>query len=108
MKRLSLFALLLLSACVPSEAEVQDQWDQFVSENNSCQTVDDCAMVYPGCPLGCGTAVSASAEGEARALGESLIAEYERRGQECVYDCAGLVPACESGTCVAVVEDTGM
>lgn len=108
MKRLSLLALLALSACVPSEDQVQQEWDAFVSENNSCETVDDCVVVYPGCPLGCGTAVSASAEAEARALGESLIAEYERGGQECLYDCAGFEPACESGACVAVVEDTGM
>lgn len=108
MQRIAILALLSLSACVPSESELQEEWDQFVSQNKSCETVDDCAMIYPGCPLGCGTAVSADAETEARELGESLISRYERGGQECMYDCLSLELACESGTCEAVAADTGM
>ena len=108
MQRLSLLLLLALAACVPSEAELQEEWDQFVDQNKSCETVDDCVMVYPGCPLGCGTAVSAEAETEARELGESLISRYERGGQECMYDCMGLELACEAGSCEAVAADTGV
>lgn len=107
MKRLGLLALLSLSACVPSEADIQEEWDQFVDQNNSCETVADCVMVSPGCPLGCGTAVSADAETAARELGETLISRYERGGQECMYDCMALELACESQTCQAVVPDTG-
>lgn len=108
MKRLSLLVLLSLCACSVSESDVQEEWDQFVSQNKSCETVDDCRMIYPGCPLGCGTAVSADAETEAGELGESLISRYERGGQECMYDCLSLDLACESGTCEAVAADTGM
>ena len=108
MQRLSLLLLLALSACIPSEADIQEEWDQFVDQNNSCETVTDCVMVSPGCPLGCGTAVSADAETQARELGESLISRYERGGQSCDYDCMSLELACEAGSCEAVVADTGM
>jgi hypothetical protein len=107
MKRLSLIVLFSFTACSVSESEVQEEWDEFVSQNNSCETVDDCVMLWPGCPLGCGSAVSADAEVQAKSLAESLLDRYERGGQSCDYDCAELVLACEDQTCQAVAPDTG-
>lgn len=64
-------------------------------------------MLWPGCPLGCGSAVSADAQVQASALAESLLDRYERGGQSCDYDCPGLELACEDQTCQAVAPDTG-
>lgn len=108
MKRLSLLALLSLAACAPSEAQIEAQWDEFLSENQSCETVDDCVIVYPGCPLGCGSAVSVGAEEEARELADSLVNRYSRLHGECMYDCMGVEAECNAGACEAVPADTGM
>ncbi|TNE85913.1 MAG: hypothetical protein EP330_23530 [Deltaproteobacteria bacterium] len=94
-----LLPFLVLVGCA-SEASVQARWDAFVDEHASCDTVDDCAVVYPSCPLGCYEAVSADAVDEANAEADRLIRAYERGGRGCDYDC-DIEPAltCDAGRC---------
>lgn len=97
---LSAFALLA-SACATEES-IQEDWDAFVAEHSSCRVDADCALVYPGCPLGCFDAIRADAVEEADALADDLIGEWELGGtRNCEYDCvAPSAPYCDpDGKC---------
>lgn len=99
--------LLLLAGCA-SEQRVQQRWDEYVSEHNSCELASDCALVYPGCPLDCWSAVSVNDVDEAEHTAERLIRRYEGFGRSCDYGC--LAPgelSCEAGTCTIGPTDTG-
>ncbi|MCO4744392.1 MAG: hypothetical protein KC912_06360 [Proteobacteria bacterium] len=91
--------LLVLVGC-GSETAVQERWDDWVAEHNTCDVAEDCAAVFPGCPLGCYEAVNASFEEEADAMVDRLIRRYESAGRSCAYDCIEM-PAltCDAGVC---------
>lgn len=98
--------LSVLVGCASEEA-IQEDWDAFVAEHQSCEVAEDCVVIYPGCPLGCFVAVSADAEQEAIDEAEKLISRYERGGRVCMYDClAAGEPTCDAGVC-AVEGTTG-
>lgn len=105
MKTLLLPTLLAALAGCVNEAALQADWDAFVVEHNTCEQPADCVLVYPDCPLGCGTAVRADAAEEADALAERLVSRYERGGQACAYDCLAFSVDCQANRCVAVAED---
>lgn len=105
MKR-TLLALLLLPALLAlacaTEESIKEEWDAFVEANSRCQVNSDCALVYPGCPLGCLAAVRADAVEEAQAYAKDLIDEWELGGmRNCEYDCMGPTePSCDAtGKC---------
>lgn len=97
----TLLALLVSSgiSCA-NEEKVSQQWDDYVDEHNSCAAPSDCAVIYPGCPLGCWAAVSSDSVGEAQAKAQQLIDRYERGGRSCAYGCVSTGEVtCEAGRC---------
>jgi len=55
--------IIVLGLCAVSclsEGRASDKWDAWVADHSSCSEDADCALVYPGCPLGCVSAVNAS------------------------------------------------
>ena len=83
-----------------SEGEVRDEFDAYVAGANTCTAASDCASASPGCPLGCQVAVRADRKADVEAKARDLIDMYERGGQSCIYDCAGVGPlVCEGGRC---------
>lgn len=99
--RTPLLLTLLLAGCLfgISDEEAQSRWDDFVSTRNACETVDECVIVVPGCPLGCNTAVNAEYDEEALDYAEQLVSQT---GSDCEYKCAGATLACEESRCTAV------
>ena len=91
---LSCAAMLLGCGGGPSAGEVE----QALEEANYCAAPEDCAVLYPGCPLGCYAVVN---EAEAQAV-QSLIDDYfDTHGHTCDYDCIAIGdPRCENGRCV--------
>ena len=87
--------------------DVEQAWDEWVDEHNSCEVAADCALVFPGCPLGCATAVNVEFVDDAEAKASRLIGRYERFGRSCDYDCiATEEPVCnDAGRCEAVFVD---
>jgi hypothetical protein len=107
--RILITALLgaLLASCSPSEAEVQAEFDAFVTDHATCEADTDCAVFSPGCPLGCWVAVRSDALDEAEALADDLIDDYVRGGTACAYECvAGGAATCLAGQC-ALCSDPG-
>lgn len=99
MRRPLLLAVITLASCV-SEETVERRWTAYVEEHNSCETPDDCVIIYPGCPLGCWEAVAAEYETEAQEKAEKLIKQYERGGRACAYGCVSPGPlVCEQNRC---------
>ena len=82
-----LLACALIPGCAPSEEDIQEEFDEFVSTRNSCSSVDDCTIVHPGCPLGCHVGVNKAHEAAVKAKADELIDDYESGGQACAYDC---------------------
>lgn len=99
-------ALVFLAAactgCARSAEDIQQEFDDVVAGANSCSAAADCALIAPGCPLGCFVAVNAAKKDEVEAKAKSLIEDYQRGGRACAYDCAAPGPvACVSGRCDA-------
>jgi hypothetical protein len=95
--------LVLLAAC--SMDAVEQDWDEWVANHNACDTVDDCVLVYPGCPLGCFDAVHVDDEDEAYRIADDLIARWSMGTNSCVYDCIGATAACNGGVCEAIPDE---
>lgn len=91
---------LLAAACGRSEEDIQSEWDDTVAGANTCQTAADCALVSPGCPLGCFVAVNSAKKAEVAAKAQELISEYESGGRACDYSCVapGAIE-CAEGRC---------
>lgn len=102
-----LLPLFMLTGCA-SEQRIQQRWDDYVEEHNSCEVASDCAIVSPGCPLDCWSAVSVDDVDEAEQTAERLIRRYEGLVRSCNYGC--LAPgelSCEAGACTIGPMDTG-
>ncbi len=92
-----------LSACGRSADDVSEEFEAAVAEANDCVSSSDCVLIFPGCPLGCFTAVNRAREAEVRAKADELIADYERGGAACAYSCiqpGALV--CEGSNCAVL------
>lgn len=101
-RRFAATLVCLVAVSCASEARIQAEWDEFVEEHNQCEEVSDCVMVYPECPLGCGTGVNAAHEQEAKDKAAKLIRRYERGGRACDYSCLPLELVCEDNRCDTV------
>lgn len=89
-----------LVGCAPSADQIQADFDEHVAARGACTVDADCAVISPGCPLGCFVAVRADAAEECEAYARELIASYERGGSRCAYDCVVPgPPRCEAGSC---------
>ena len=96
--------LLVLVACSHAGTEeLRAEWDAFVDAHRACEVDTDCAIVFAGCPLDCGSVVSADAVDAAEAEAVRLIAEYTRDHPACTYHCTPpRAPVCGAdGACVA-------
>lgn len=95
-----LIALFPLAACAISAEKANQEFEVFLQEHQACELPGDCAVVYPGCPLGCYALVAAEHAAEAEDLAERLIDRYEAAGRACDYDCIEQPPViCDAGTC---------
>ena len=93
---LSLLALVL-SSC--TEDQIEAEWSAWLDEHNACESVDDCAMVTPDCPLGCGDGVRTEDLAAAEAKANALIAAWSGGVQNCAYDCLQLELSCTANRC---------
>lgn len=92
--------LLCVAGCSPSEEDIQAEWDETVAASNACQSAADCALVSPGCPLGCFAAVNSAKKAEVEARAAELIDDYESGGTACAYSCVAPGPLeCTGGKC---------
>lgn len=91
---------LALCGCRSMEA-IQADFDAYVETVNACGDDAECTVIYPGCPLGCFTAVRVDRREEAEAYARNLVASYELGGPSCEYDCLAHDPArCDEGHCL--------
>jgi hypothetical protein len=95
-----------IAGCSSDCASEQEEVEEFLVANRACQVDEDCAVVHTGChdytDAGgfCGqAAISEQAASSSRwkDLREELYDCEE--GEECAHCLAGLVPACNAGTC---------
>jgi len=95
--------LILFSSCGDSksrsENEIRQEFDDAVADSNYCEIDADCVLVYPQCPLGCGTAVNINEQEKIENIAENLIEEYKSSNPECAYSCLAVEPICVNGTC---------
>jgi hypothetical protein len=105
---LTLFlAPVLFTGCLSAD-RAGEKWDDWVADHSTCEVDDDCALVYPGCPLGCADAVSADDLEAAEAMADELISRYELPGRGCDYSCVPVGdPYCDAGACAVGEADTG-
>lgn len=102
---LRILPLIAVFGCATFDG-VERDWDDYVAEHNACELPEDCAVVYPGCPMGCFTAVNAEHATEAQAYAQELSARLQRSGSACDYDCLPHgAPRCESGRCVVEADE---
>lgn len=92
-----------LQGCAPSADEIQAAFDAHVEGANACATDGECAIASAGCPLGCWVVVRAERVADVERRAAELIADYERGGTRCEYDCvAPGTPVCVAGRCASV------
>ena len=60
-----LFALFPLAACGIDAENANQQFEVFLQEHQACDAPEDCAVITPGCPLGCYAVVAAEYAAEA-------------------------------------------
>jgi hypothetical protein len=91
---LLVLVVVLAAGCLTEEA-VEAEFD----DANYCESSDECVVLYPGCPLGCWTAVNEAEEDRIADLIDDFFAQ--QTGAECAYDCAAHKdPRCLDGECV--------
>jgi hypothetical protein len=85
--------------CQERNAAICPAFEKLVSEHNSCLSSSDCAVVTPGCPLGCYVAVRRSDVPVVESRARELVAE---NGPDCrcMYKCPPEPrPSCANGIC---------
>lgn len=101
MRAIWIVMFALLGACAPSSEDIRADFDEHVARSSTCSVDADCAVISPGCPLGCFVAVRADAADACEAYARDRITAFERAGTSCDYDCvAPGTPRCEAGACV--------
>ncbi|MCA9691260.1 MAG: hypothetical protein KC636_16775 [Myxococcales bacterium] len=84
---------LVLGGCL-----TQDKVETTIEEANYCDATEDCAVLFPGCPLGCYAYVN---KAEVDDVQHEIDVYHTMNGQTCDYDCVETPPvACEAGRCV--------
>jgi hypothetical protein len=101
---LAALALAGLSGCIAaSEEEVKQRFQEYVETANRCERDDECALAGAGCPLGCFVAARADRKADVEAKARELIADYERLGRRCEYDCIQAGPVvCRQQRCLVL------
>jgi hypothetical protein len=97
-------ALALGAGCLlgASEEDVKARFRSTVDGANQCQQASDCALASVHCPLGCFAAVRADRKAEVERVARELVADYERGGAHCDYECVPPGPlTCTAGRCAA-------
>lgn len=91
--------------CGPSEGQIRDEFRRYVHGANQCEEARECALVYPGCPLGCFVAMRSDRAAEVERKAQQLIEDYESDTTSCEYGCPppGAVQ-CVDGRCSVEVE----
>jgi hypothetical protein len=97
--------LAVLPSCGrTSEEEVRARFAAYVAGANQCQAASECTIAYGSCPVGCWVAVRADRKDDVERTAHELVAEYNRSGVACVYDCTTPGPvSCKAGRCFADV-----
>ena len=96
----ALWAGLGLAGCAPSAEEIQEEFEEYVDGVNACSVATECAVVMPGCPLGCGVAVRVDQVAAVERKADELIGDYVSGGQVCIYTCpAPGAVECVGGRC---------
>jgi hypothetical protein len=99
---LAILVSLLSTGCSRSEAELKAEFDAFVATRNECQATSECVLAGADCPLGCSVAVNVEHKAAVEKKAAELVAEYERWGASCAYECIGGKPECVEGRCQVV------
>jgi hypothetical protein len=99
MWRVVVVGALLMVGCSRSEAELKAELDAFVATRNECAATDECVLASADCPLGCFVAVNAKHEVAVEKKAADLVAEYERWGRACEYECIAGKAECVEGRC---------
>jgi hypothetical protein len=100
------WVLLAVAGCsAPSEEDIRRRFADYVAGANTCAQASECALATPGCPLGCFVAVRGDRKADVEKKANELIAEYQRAGRGCIYDCASPGPlACVAGRCSTMAD----
>ncbi|MCP4406523.1 MAG: hypothetical protein GY807_01940 [Gammaproteobacteria bacterium] len=93
---------------------LEPTWDAFVNERNSCNAVDDCAVLVFGSCLSCATGVTVGMEVEVQAEHGRLVQlttwmdtnTCEPMAVLCDNDCSNATVQCTNNVCT-VVSDGG-
>lgn len=72
--------------------DIQTEWKTFLVELPPCKVDADCAIIEPGCPLGCYTGVLAGRVADAEAVAAELVERYDNGIRPCVYECQPAPP----------------
>ncbi|MDD4319016.1 MAG: hypothetical protein PHW10_01695 [Candidatus Peribacteraceae bacterium] len=92
---LPLFAVLLLSACAPSERQVKAE----LEKANRCEEAADCVLIGSKCPFDCYIYVHKDEAARMKAVVENFDAQ-------CIYSCIQSTGVeCEDNKCVAMTEE---
>jgi len=82
------------------------RWEDRPSKHDDCDADGDCALAYPGCPLGSAAAVMVSDVDEAEAKAERLVNRHERPGRAGEHEGVEMSGvACAAGRCAVVWSD---
>ena len=77
-------------------------FNNIVDTYNECTTDNECMVLYPGCPLGCGAAIHTIHEQAVRDAADELMTRYNQQNQpSCAYICMPIYPICHEGECEA-------
>lgn len=97
-----LFALALSCASGCSMEQVDARWEDWVQRHNECELPQDCVLVYPGCPLGCYSAVNAEHEEDAYRVADELVRQWSMGTRGCAYDCISAEVDCVDLRCEVI------
>jgi cytoskeletal protein RodZ len=82
------------------QSDIETKYQSAVARSNACQKATDCAVISPGCPLGCWSAVNAANAGQILHVAEQLRNEQKKPIGNCMYKCtAKPEPNCVNGQC---------
>lgn len=76
----------MLASCV-SLVEVQNDWRTYLEQTGTCSVDADCAVIAPGCPLGCYAGVPQGFQAEALGVAAELADRYQQGLRPCEYRC---------------------
>lgn len=104
MWRAVVVASLLFFGCGRSDAELKAELDAFVATRNECAASSECVLASADCPVGCFAAVNVEHKAAVEKKAAELVAEYERWGAACDYECISGGAECVEGRCKFVAQ----